>query len=108
MKKLFLLLILAAPTWAVIASPKKDAVVSGIVSLQVQNPVGNPNSINAQMKLVIVDGPDKVVWKGKLNQAEKYTTQINTAGFAPGQYDIETSYSVSGKKYDETVKVSIK
>ncbi|MGL5721428.1 MAG: hypothetical protein ACRCY4_03385 [Brevinema sp.] len=110
MKKLLLLLLLVAPIWAGdiwIVSPTEDQQITGPMTLQVQQPMGNPDKIRVRLVLDVRNGPDKTVWTGELSSKDNYTLQLDTSKFPKGQYDIEFSYFYQGKVFDEDVEVWI-
>lgn len=108
MKKLLLLLMFVAPIWAGdiwIASPTEDQQISGPMTMQVQQPMGSPDSIRVRLVLDVQNGPDRTVWTGELKSKDNYTLQLDTTKFPKGKYDIEFSYFHQGKVFDEDVEV---
>lgn len=111
MKKIMLMLLLAAPVFAgdiYIVSPLEKETVSGVFTLQVQEPWGNPPSIRAWATLDVNNGPDVVVWQGSLTAKDGYAVQIDASKFRPGKYEIEVEYVFQGQKYDESVDVYVR
>ncbi|MGL5254718.1 MAG: hypothetical protein ACRC9L_06985 [Brevinema sp.] len=110
MKKILLLLMLVSPVWADdlwIVSPLEDQQISGSMTMQVQQPIGNPQSIRVRMVLDVYNGPDKTVWTGELHAKDNYTLQLDIATFPKGKYEVEFSYFHQGKVFDEEVDVYI-
>lgn len=103
MKKLILLALLSAPAWAddmYIVSPRENEAVGKNFVVQVQAPYGEPESIDAWVTLDVEYGPDRVVWRGKLERKNNYSVTVDASKFSPGEYELDVRYYSNGRIYD--------
>lgn len=103
MKKLLLLALLSAPAWAddvYIISPRENEAVGKNFTVQVQTPYGEPESVDAWITLDVEYGPDRVVWRGKLERKNNYSVTVNASKFAPGEYELDVRYFSGGRIFD--------